>query len=244
VTDIISKIKEVRNKPDETKKKILWIMVFVCMVFVSGIWIYGFMNTTKDADNWSGMNVDKYRNYDELTDDLKGLEKEKDESMGNVAFEIEKNEIAAIVNKYIDENNVIDGMSSNDVILAKEEKIDGVWKLEYKQLYKNIPVELSDIAISVNYQDKSVNVDKSVYFPGIDLDVSPKLTQAEALEKIKSEVGEENMTANRSEIVIYSIEDSKKNIDHYLSWKMNVYDEKAFFEGTYFVDANTGKLLR
>lgn len=244
MTDIISKIKEIRNKPDEAKKRILWIMVFVCMVFVFAIWIFTFMHSEDKTGNLSDANILNYPDYDSMAKNLEDLEKEKNEAMKNVAFEVEKTEIAAIAVKYIGESGFFDGVGADDFMLIKEEKIDGIWKLEYKQSYKNIPVELSEIIISVNAGDKTVNVEKSVYFPGIDLDVSPKISEAEALESIRSEIDEENITAKKSQIVIYSIGESKKNTEHYLSWKMNVYDEKAFFEGIYFVDADNGKLLR
>ncbi|MFA6097262.1 MAG: PepSY domain-containing protein [Candidatus Paceibacterota bacterium] len=243
MVDIISKIKAIRNKPEETRKMILWTMVFICMVIVFGIWIFSFSRTMNNANNWSGLDLDKSPNYGKFTKSFDDLEKEKKEAMKNVTLEVEKAEAVAIAMKYVNESKVLEGIGAKDIKLTKAEKMGGVWLLEYGQIYKNIPVELSDIAISVNIEDKSAKIEKSVYYTGIDLEVVSKLSEAEALEIIKKEIKAESVIAKKSEVVVYTVEGGKEDPVHHLAWKVNVYDEESFFDATYFVDANSGKIL-
>jgi len=243
VVDIISKIKAIRNKSEETKKMILWTMVFVCMVIVFGIWVFTFTTAKNNANNWSGLDLDKSPNYDRFAKNFEDLEKEKNEAMKNVALEVEKAEAVAIAMKYVDESEILKGIGTKDIKLIRAGKTDGVWLLEYGQTYENVPVELSDIAISVNVVDKSAKIEKSVYYPGIDLKVVPKLSEAEALEVIKNEIKIESAIAKRSGIVVYAVEGGENDPVHYLAWKVNVHDEGSFFDATYFVDADSGKIL-
>lgn len=243
MVNIISKIKAIRNKSEETKKMILWTMVFVCMVIVFGVWVFTFTKARNSAGIWSGLNIDKTPNYDRFAKNFEDLEREKKEAMQNVAFEVEKAEAVAIAMKYVDGSKVLEGIGAKDIKLVKAEKTDGVWLMAYGQIYKNVPVELSDIAISVNLSDTIVKIEKSVYYPEIDLEISAKLSEAEALEVIKKENRAEGVMAKKSEIVVYTVEGERKDPVHYLAWKVNVYDEGSFFNATYFVDANSGKIL-
>lgn len=222
---------------------ILWTMVFLCMVIVFGIWVFTFTKWRNNKDVWSGLDLNGSPNYGKFTKSFDDMEKEKNEAMKNVALEVEKAEAVAIAMKYVDESNVLEGIGAKDIKLIKAEKTDGIWRLEYVQIYKNVPVELSDIAILVNIEDKSAKIEKSVYYPGIDLETEAKLSEADAFEIIKEEIKTESIAAKKSEIVVYSVENDKKKTDHYLAWKINVHDEGSSFDATYFVDANSGKIL-
>lgn len=40
--DINQKLEEIRNKPDEIRKKYVWIAVLISMIFIIIIWIFSF----------------------------------------------------------------------------------------------------------------------------------------------------------------------------------------------------------
>jgi len=242
VIDIFLKIKEIRNKSEATRIRILWMMVFVCMVFSVGVLIFTFTHRKNTGGDLFNIDLSKYPNYNSTVQKLENLEKDKNEALEKVQNELEKTEVEAMVAQYINENNSLKGIGPDEINISKEEKINDIWQIEYRQSYKDVPVEASIISFSVSIGDENVKIAKSIYFPGIDLDINPKLSQEGALEYIKNEIKKKNMEVKSSELVIYTLEKDNETA-HYLSWKINIRNEDQFFDETYFVDASSGKIL-
>lgn len=243
IKELISRIKNIRNEPEETRRKALWFGVFICMVFVIGIWSVTFirkMNGNRDIFN---VDLKEYQEYSLSVGKYGEFEKKQSDILEGMSYEIEKEEMESEATKFINENNVLDGLSLEDLRLTSVTKEEETWKLEYKQIYKEIAVELSDVKISVIREENKeikVVVEKNTVYPSINLDADPKITKKEAYEKIMENDKYGDIAARNSELVIYT---DTKNFKHYLAWKLSVAEENQVYNTTYFIDAVNGKIL-
>lgn len=239
---IVSKIRNIGNKPEKTRIKIMWASVAVCMVLVVFVWITEFFGKKDNLLTIGDVKISESPNFNSTMKKISDIEKEKDKALDDITTELEKVEMAEIGIRYIDENKVLNGISINDIKLVKEEKSDGNWRLEFRQLYKGIPVELSGIILLIGAEDKNVKIEKNIQFSDIETDVALKITQEEALTNVRNAIKLNNAESKKSEVVIFT-EKSAKGFLHRLAWKINAYNEEPFFGAVYFVDAEDGKIL-
>lgn len=239
MADIFSKIKEIRNKPEKAKKRILWIMVFICMVIVFGIWIFTFTRPKGESDSPVDLNVGNYPNYGKLEKSLENMEKEKNAAVKNVEFELEKVKIAEIAQKYIEESDSTIGGRFENLKLERIEKGNDNWYLNYKQYYKNIPVDKSDINLTVS-AGRVATIASINYYNDIDIDIKPEVEKEAAYEIARSKIKIDSLQLKSSQLMVYTDIGSGK---HYLAWGLVVFSEKPSYEYKYIINAKSGDII-
>ncbi len=119
-----------------------------------------------------------------------------------------------------------------------EEDSLGMHHLRFNQTANGVPVFGGQLI--VHLRDGFITAVNGTYFPGLQVDTVPRLTQEEALAIVLQDVGDEQaeFRTNRSGLVVY-VDDGQP----FLTWKINVFSRRNLGNWLYFVDAHDGRIV-
>lgn|GEM_PF-2806782 len=252
-------LKNIYNKPEEDRIKIMWVLVIFCMIVILGGWfvIYKFNNRENKIAN----EISRMPSFSDLQKNVGDVNKQKENLFEEILDIAKKAEIEKIVIDYIKENELLcenDMMSCrlhlkekdvSNLKLENIEKLENNWHLEYRQYYKNILVNDSDISFMIDDAEKKVISHISNFDPDIKLsNVEPKITKEEAYKIAKEDLnksldnGDNNFDLKKSELTIYRNMDENP-VEYYLTWKLNIFSLQPLCDYYYFIDAENGKVV-
>ncbi|MGB9890536.1 MAG: M4 family metallopeptidase [Anaerolineae bacterium] len=119
-----------------------------------------------------------------------------------------------------------------------EEDPIGMHHIRFNQTVNGVPVFGGQLI--VHLRDGFITAINGNYFPNLQVDTSPRLTQDEALAIVLGDVGDDaaEFRADRSGLVVY-VENGRP----YLTWKVNVFSWRSLGNWLYFVDAHNGQVV-
>lgn len=119
-----------------------------------------------------------------------------------------------------------------------EEDPFGMHHVRFNQIVNGVPVFGGQLI--VHLRNGFITAVNGTYFPNLQVDTSPRLTQEEALSIVRADVGdsEAEFRADRSGLVVYV-----ENGQPYLTWKVNVFSWRNLGNWLYFVDAHSGQIV-
>lgn len=123
--------------------------------------------------------------------------------------------------------------------LARLEKDSlGMHHVRFNQTVNGVPVFGGQLI--VHLRDGFITAVNGTYFPDLQVDTTPHLTQNEALVIVLEDVGDAaaEFRADRSGLVVYI--DSGQP---FLTWKINVFSWRNLGNWLYFVDAHNGQIV-
>ncbi len=220
----------------------MWFLVGFSMIIVFAVGFFEFFNKKPVLEKFASIDLSKFPAYKESADNFSELSEKSSKEIESIAIEAKKVEMESIAQKYIQENKLPMGVNWQDLKLEKIEENSGVWNLNYKQYYKNILVEKSNIGVTIDSNTKIATSSSFDLYPGIELDVAPKVALEEALEIVKKEAKINNLTIKGSSLVIYSDTEGEP-VRNYLSWKLNVVSAEPIYDFVYYVGAKNGSVI-
>lgn len=127
----------------------------------------------------------------------------------------------------------------DELQLARLEKDPlGMHHVRFNQVVNGVPVFGAQLI--VHLRDGFITAVNGTYFPNLQVNTSPRLTQDEALAIVLEDVGDgaAEFRADRSGLVVYV-----ENDQPYLTWKVNVFSWRNLGNWLYFVDAVSGRIV-
>lgn len=114
----------------------------------------------------------------------------------------------------------------------------GMHHVRFHQMVNGIPVFGGQLI--VHLRDGFITAVNGTYFPGLQVDTVPRLTQEDALAIVLRDVEDEEaeFRADRSGLVVY-VDDGQP----FLTWKINVFSWRNLGNWLYFVDAHNGHIV-
>ncbi|MEA2097806.1 MAG: hypothetical protein U9P70_01890 [Patescibacteria group bacterium] len=242
---MINKFKELQNKPEKTKVKIVWISTAFCIVLIS-IVVYSNLNFKKNTQYDSDKSI--FSSFPDLKNEFNNLDnanKRYEIASDEIASEIEKEGTKEIVKNYIENNNFLENGNISNLKFKNIERLENNWIVEYEQFYKDILVYKSSISFVIDNTEKKVISSNSNFDQNIKIEnIEPKIIEDEAYALIVVDLEDEDLKKKNSEILIYKDESgSKSQIKYYLAWKINVFSIQSAKEYIYFINADNGKIL-
>ncbi len=241
-------LKNIHDKPEEDRIKIMWVAVVFCMAVILGGWfiIYKLNNyKNKVADE-----ISQIPSFSDLQNSVDGINKQKGNALEEISGIIQKAEIESIAVAYIEENELTNEDDISNLKLNSIEKLENNWHLEYRQYHKNILVNDSNISFLIDDAEKKVISHSSNFDSDINLSsVEPKISKEEAYEIAKEDLnesldndGNNNFDLKNSELTVYK-KVNKNSAEYFLTWKLNIFSLEPFCDYHYFVDAENGKVV-
>ena len=144
-----------------------------------------------------------------------------------------------IINAYSEQLRVTD----QDIKLRKLETDGSWWFADYKQYFQDIAVKYSEIGFSIDPAGYVVTLGAYAY-PDITKISSAQLSKNEAITIAQSEFAEDNPElVTDPELLILPVSDGSK-YTYFLSWEITLRSYRPVKNITYYVDAQTGTILR
>jgi Zn-dependent metalloprotease len=148
-------------------------------------------------------------------------------------------DIEEISRSFIIENSKLLGVDITSLKLEKKSEIFGTKHIEYKQYYKDIPVEFSYVRI---HSDETGEITQynAKYFRNINLDITPSIT----IEQAKNVINSELFSANISTWSFVIFPDIL-NDRYFLAYKIKTNGDYGALNGkwVYYIDAKSGNIL-
>ncbi|MCK4592610.1 hypothetical protein KAT63_04200, partial [Candidatus Parcubacteria bacterium] len=230
-------------KPEETKIKIIWILVVFCMIIIAGGWYINLDLNKNTRYNYDKSIFSSFPDFQNEFDNINKISKDYTVFTSETAIENEKSEIKKIAKNYIEKNNYLEGGNISDLKLKNIEKWKNNWYVEYEQYYKDILIYKSNVSFVIDSEEKKIISSGSDFDPNVKINnIEPKITKDEACNLITNALKNENLDLKSSEIVIYRNID-KNPIEYYLTWKVNVFSLQPLYDYVYLIDAENGKII-
>ena len=245
MTSINKHLKNIHNKPEEDRIKIMWVLVVFCMAVILGGWfvIYKLNNHGNKVAN----EISRVPSFSELQKNISNIDRQKENLFEEIIDIAEKTEIESIALNYLKENELISDDNILNLKLENMEKLENNWHLKYRQYYQDILVNDSDISFLIDSAEKKVISHSSNFDPDIELStIESKIAKEEAYEIAKKDLNaildNENFDLKNSELVAYKKE-NKNSIEYYLTWKLNIFSLQPLCDYYYFVNAENGEIV-
>jgi len=241
-------LKNIHNKSEEDKIKIMWISVVFCMAIILSGWFV--LYKLNKSENKIVNEDSRILSFSELQKNIGDMNDQKENLFGEITDIAQKIELESIALSYMKENELIDEKSISNLKLENIEKLENNWHVKYQQYYENILVDDSSISFLINDAEKKVISHSSNFDPDIKLStVEPKITKEEASEIAKKDLnesldngGDNNFDLKDSELVIYK-KVNENSAKYYLTWKLNIISLEPLCDHSYFIDAENGKII-
>jgi len=234
---------EIQNKPEKTKLRIIWFLVVFCVIVMIGVWIVIFQVNKNNVNRNSNFQFPPVPNFQEEYNNLNMAVNEFKTLTVDLYSIEEKMKIVKIVEKYIQENNLLtDKEIENLKFQSIEKKEEGEWIVKYVQYYNGIAVNESENIFVVDTEKEEVLKFSLNFNSEINIDSEPNITEEEAFNVVSEELDDESLMLQNIQLVIYK-EQKNDSTDYYLVWKIDVFS--AFFEKNYyyFVNAQNGNIV-
>lgn len=143
----------------------------------------------------------------------------------------------AFFNRYAALYLMTDPQRELQLVRLEEDPI-GMHHVRFQQTVNGVPVFGGQLI--VHLRDGFITAVNGMYFPNLQVDISPQLTQDEALTIVLEDVGDAaaEFRTDRSGMVVYV-----ENSQPYLTWKINVFSWCNLGNWLYFVDAHDGRIV-
>lgn len=238
-----NKLQKLQNEPEETKIKIIWILVAFCM-FIITIGFFISFGSKKPVQRENKSILSSFPDLKNELNDINEISKNYSNIKGETLSKIEEENAKIIINNYIIEENYLEGGEIKDLKLKNTEKWKDNWYLEYEQYYNTILVNDSKIVFVVNIEQEEVISAQSNFNSKIEIKNTELLiTEEKAYELIAEKLQNEEIDLTNSEIVIYK-DINKKQVKYYLAWKINIISIQSvdYTDDIYFVNAENGEI--
>ncbi len=237
---IIKRIKDIQEKPEDEKTKIVWALAIFFMIIIIGGWVSSFKNTKKELSNdFNQIVLPSFVDIESKMSDLDMTIRSVDDIKSEIISENERHQIEEIAKKYITENHSEN--IYNNLNLTQIKKIDNDWKLEYQQLYQDILIEKNTISLTIDNSDETVRSFVSTYDKEIVIDTIPDVKIEEAQGLIAAELNYDKIEFKDSGLVIYK-NIVKSPTEYHLTWKIQVVS-RPFYDDYYYVDAKSANIV-
>ena len=135
------------------------------------------------------------------------------------------------------------GGSSDDTLQLVSEVVDdlGIKHSKYQHLYKGVPV--ADDLVLVHEKNNKITAVNGEFSKGINLNVSPALSQQEAETIVKNELNAPKVTFEGVELVIAKVQ-TGKTVDTKLTTKINALALSALKGFDYYIDNATKQIVK
>ena len=147
--------------------------------------------------------------------------------------------IEDVSRSFLIENSELLGIDITTLKLKRKSEIFGTRHIEYKQYYKNIPVEFSYVRIHAD-ENGEITQYNSKYFRNINLDINPSISIEYANNIIRNELS--SVSISTYSIVIFP---DILNEKYFLAYKIKVNGGYGVLNGkwVYYIDAKSGDVL-
>ncbi|MEA1937356.1 MAG: PepSY domain-containing protein [Patescibacteria group bacterium] len=242
------RLKNIHNKSEEDRIKIMWVaVVFGMIIILSGWFVIYKLSHSNNYESKIANEVSQIPSFSNLQKDFDDLQKQKDETLKEVTDLAQKAEIESVALVYLKENKLVSESDFSNLKLTSIEKLENNWHLEYKQYHQDILVDNSSISFLIDSAEKKVVSHLSNFDSDINLsDLEQKITKEEAYEiakeNLSADLNSKNFDLKNSELVIYKKE-NKKVLKYYLVWKLNILSLEPLGDYHYFIDVKDGKII-
>jgi len=249
IKKIKNKMKEMQEKPEETKVRIIWVLAFLGVIIMAGAW-YASLNFKSTPRNNDKSLFSSFPDFQKEINNIGKISGDYEAIVNDAIAEGEKLEIEEIVKNYITENNYLGDSSIEQISasisnlkLKNIEKLKNNWYVEYEQYHNGHLVDGSKISFQVDSAEKKVIASESNFDPAIVSEIiEPKISEDEAFNLIIEYSKKDNLDLKSSQLVFYK--NIKKNPpEHNLAWKINVFSLEPAYDYTYFANAEDGKII-
>ena len=146
--------RNIQNKSEEDRIKIMWISVVFCMVIILGGW-FVFYKLNK-SENKIANEISQIPSFSELQENINSIDQQKENLFEEILGITEKAELEVAAINYAEENELISEENILNLKLENIEKLEDNWHLEYRQYYQAVLVNDSDISILIDGTEKKV----------------------------------------------------------------------------------------
>ncbi len=151
--------------------------------------------------------------------------------------------------KFLKEYEDVFQVNQNDLVLDRATTNKGRWFVNFQQVYKKIPVWRAYVGFTVN-RDGSILLAGSDAYPNIKINAKAALSEKEAVENAAKNFLETSQSdgyraGDKAELIILPA-DKDDDIEYFLTYKVIINSPETFsgLSETYFVDAQTGEILK
>ena len=142
--------------------------------------------------------------------------------------------------QFLDESKVLFGFAdlNSDFIVTKE-TVDqfGMHHLTLQQIYQSVPVLHHQLKIHTDVNG-SLSAVSNNYFSGISISITPAISDPQALDIARMDIGNSNAGYKAVELIIY-IDKNEPRLAYQLDLAASMAKAK-----TYIIDANSGEILK
>jgi hypothetical protein len=144
---------------------------------------------------------------------------------------------------FLQENSSLLKLNLTDLELIRAQLILRKWCVSFRQKVGDIPIFNSEIELRIT-SDARVFLFRSNYHPQIDVNTSPTLSEAHAVESAKTGLPFNPQTDQvlGAELLIYPIE-NVNHIDYHLAYRVELKTQIPLGYWICYVDAHTGEIL-
>lgn len=254
IKKIKNKIKEIQEKPEEAKIRIIWVLAFLGIVIMAGAWYLSLNFNNAPRDNSKPL-LSSFPDFQKEIGEIGKMSEDYKTIINDAVAESEKAEIEEIVKNYITENNYLEnlpagqaGADISNLQLKNIEKLKNNWYVEYEQYYKGFLVNGSKISFAINSAEKKVTASDSNFDPDISSDIiEPKISEDEAfdsaIEALKNNNSDFNSLDLKSSQLVFYKDLNKKSAEYFLAWRINVFSLDPSYDYIYFVNAEDGEII-
>jgi len=129
-------------------------------------------------------------------------------------------------------------IDTNNIKLQNKFKHKNYNHVVYNQVYKNIPVENSQVKVHLTDNNEVIAL-YSQYKPNINLDINPSITVQDAIKTVQNNVNQQ-LGNIKSELVILP---HPENGNYLLAWKINCYTYNPISNWIYYIDAIKNEII-
>jgi len=238
---IINYIKNIPEKPEETRIKMMWALIVFFMLVMICVWWIGFASN-KPKINFNQSALPPFPDFSEGIDGISKLNEQKDEIAVELEIAAKQEEMEKIAKDYIRGNGLMKEEDISNLRLKNIKKQENKWHLRYQQYYKNTLVDGSGVSFEIDDAEKKVVSFESDYDPDIALDVKPKITEEEAYHSAVETLSGKELNPASSELVVYK-GIGQTPVEYYLAWKMNIASLQESRDYYCFVNAENGEII-
>ena len=154
-------------------------------------------------------------------------------------------QLAQLAEQVISENRAELKADLANLRLTATPNAMGKWVAHYQQTYNGLDVWDARVRIAFS-DDGKLMLMGSDYYEGIDLNTSPSISEASAIQLAKAAVGFDQATDSMdgaSELMILPYPISETEVEHHLVWKLRVRTADPVGIWVTHMDAHTGEIL-
>ena len=238
MTNILEYIKNIHNKPEKTRVRIMWALVIFFSFAAAMVWGINFFYSQPQKLK---INETKQSFWPTFRQSMENINQAGDKLTEKISGDIEKEKIDEISRNYLKSNNFLEEDDAADLEIKEIKKQNGKWFIEYQQRYRGIPVQDNVISLVIEENSKNVTSYSSSFDPYIAIETTPKITMETAYDTLIKKTGIEKPILKKSELIISKDINGKSS--YILNWKFNVFSKKSLRDFHYLVNTENKDII-